>query len=435
MINFNDIIPTDVSDLTDTTGIIPVEVNDLSDGADVSKSYADTPLNAVKASATLEFDGSGTSVQAGDIVTIDGKVYTYVAALTAAPGVEGEVLIGTDDTTALAHLYEAINDIGISYGLTHWCTVHPTCEFKEYHGSNGMTIQAKIAGVAGNSLAVTTDVANAQWQDDAHVLTATLVGGINGTVGKVGDRYFPMADNTHHWVAVADNTIVDANWVFVLTNADDLRCEEILSSEVELFAATTVATGTLELTGVIALGKVVTIDSETYTFVAAEAAPFEVTVGATDAESFANLLAAINDDSALVTAVLNLTTITLTTILQGTSANYTLTTDAAGITVSGALLTGGTTVFSLTSPNAFLTINEDSDLSLPDTTTCKRYRLKINQDAVGGHDVTITSTLPILYEGGIGYTVTAAANALDKLVLYTNGTEWELEDVMNDLKV
>jgi hypothetical protein len=219
-------VPGDVSELTDTTNIIPHASGDLTDGNDLSKAYAGTPLNATHAEATLLFDGSGTSVVAGKTVTIKDKVYTYVDALTVAPGVEGEVLIGADDTTAMANLMMAINNIGVSYGVTHWCTVNADDRFKDYSGANGMIVESIVAGLAGNLHAVSTDIPNAEWQNSGGVLTTTLVGGMNATLGHVGDRYFPPADPAHFWVAIADNGLTDENWVLT-----DVKYENLIIAD------------------------------------------------------------------------------------------------------------------------------------------------------------------------------------------------------------
>lgn len=455
-------VPTDLSDFTDTTGIVPHVINDLTDGTEASRAFVGVPLNATHAEATLEFDGSGTSVVAGKIVTIDDKVYTYVAALSVAP-TEGEVLIGADDTSAMANLYFAIDDIGISYGLVHWCTVHPTCKFKEYSGANGMTVEAKVGGIAGNFFDVSTDIANAEWQNSGGDPTTTLVGGLSATLGNKGDRYFPPADPAHNWVAIADNGLNDENWVLALTTAgvisttffnrnldfnvttpqaladfvDALRSENMLSDEVEIDSVKTASTGDFVLTGVIGLADEVVIGIETYTFVAAASNPFEVTVGGTDAVSLYNLYEAINDDSILVSATIDDVTITLTSILTGSTTNYATTTTSAGITPSDATMTGGTTTFDLTAPNAYFQLDDDSILSLPVVNICKRYRIRINNDGIGGHSLTIVSPTgqKIFYEGGVAYTPTQAADAIDKLVFYTNGLVWELEDIVADLQV
>lgn len=101
------------------------------------------------------------------------------------------------------------------------------------------------------------------------------------------------------------------------------------------------ATGTVTLTNLPAANNSVTIDTEKYTFKVARANPFEVTIGTDVTETAANLAAAINTDSQILTATSALGVATLTTKFAGARFNYTLAKTGANITLSGTAMTGG----------------------------------------------------------------------------------------------
>ena len=105
----------------------------------------------------------------------------------------------------------------------------------------------------------------------------------------------------------------------------------------------TPATGSVIFAGgVPTAGQTVTIGSETYTFRAARALPFEVTIGVDATATGANLVTALGIDSQLVTGVNTTGTVALTSKAKGAAANYTLSENADNTTVSGAAMTGGT---------------------------------------------------------------------------------------------
>lgn len=70
-----------------------------------------------------------------------------------------------------------------------------------------MTATAIVKGVAGNSIAIAETLANggSVWAGGATFLS----GGVNGTVGSKDVMY---KDTSYLYIAIADNTIADANW-------------------------------------------------------------------------------------------------------------------------------------------------------------------------------------------------------------------------------
>lgn len=105
------------------------------------------PIVQLFASKAGTFSGVGT---AADTITIDGVVYTLRAAPTT---VANEVKIGVDAATTAANLVAAINKAaggGTLYGsLT---VIHPTVRATALGAV--VTLTAKVAGVGGNSIAI-----------------------------------------------------------------------------------------------------------------------------------------------------------------------------------------------------------------------------------------------------------------------------------------
>lgn len=103
----------------------------------------------------------------------------------------------------------------------------------------------------------------------------------------------------------------------------------------------TAGTGTVTFsTGVPTAGQVVTIGSETYTFAATRTVPFTVAIGGTNLITATNFTAAVQADSALVSAADVSGVVTVTSKVKNVAGNYTLTTNGTNVAVSGAVLTG-----------------------------------------------------------------------------------------------
>lgn len=117
-----------------------------------------------KATGTITFSGTGT---AADTVTVGGRVYTLVAALT---GAADEVLIGASATATAQALKNAINGNEATFEVTHGSeTDHPSVVASG--AAAAITLTAKAAGADGN--AVTT----VESGTGASFAAATLTGG------------------------------------------------------------------------------------------------------------------------------------------------------------------------------------------------------------------------------------------------------------------
>jgi len=145
------------------------------------------PVNAVGAVGVLTFSGV---TQTGELVTIGSDIYEFDSTGTyAGANIEVDISGGASaaqSVTALAAVIgtgtEAITGID--------------------GDGDTVVVTADVKGVAGN-LAFSTTCANGS------VDNATLVGGLDGTVGDAGTT---IVGALGVYVAQADNTIADSNW-------------------------------------------------------------------------------------------------------------------------------------------------------------------------------------------------------------------------------
>ncbi len=120
----------------------------------------------VKATGTLTFAGVGT---AADTVTISGRVYTLVAALT---GAADEVLIGGSVTASALNMKNAINADPATLDITHGSeTDHPSVIATSAAGV--VTVTANAAGTGANAVTTTESGSGTSWG------AATMAGGSN----------------------------------------------------------------------------------------------------------------------------------------------------------------------------------------------------------------------------------------------------------------
>ena len=125
---------------------------------------------AVAATATLT---NATNFIDTETVTIDGKVYTFQAALADA---DGNVQLGASVALSHENLRRAINLDGVAgtnYAATAM-TLHPTVSATDTATTTVVT--AKVSGTAANAIAVSQATATATWS------SALLVGGAGDMV-------------------------------------------------------------------------------------------------------------------------------------------------------------------------------------------------------------------------------------------------------------
>jgi flagellar hook protein FlgE len=127
------------------------------DGALTGLYKGDIENTAAGAKATGTITSTGTQVTANDTVTINGKVYTFVAS----PASEGDVAIGADAAETLDNLQMAINrtDPAVNDGVKYMvAAAHPTVEAAD-STTTILTLRALTAGTAGNALTLAESAA------------------------------------------------------------------------------------------------------------------------------------------------------------------------------------------------------------------------------------------------------------------------------------
>ncbi len=277
--------------------------------------------------ATGTLTASGTPI-ATNTATVNGQVYTFVAALT---GAANEVLVGGTVALSLSNLAAAINATSGGAGVAYGTGTVANTAVTATSTATTVVVTAKVNGTAGNG--VTTTAAGGTFTFGA----ASTAGGTAGSTVTVGGK-------TYTFVA-ALSTTATANEVISSSEATGLTN---LASAVNagtgsgstystpttqntsvsagtatattlLFTALAAGTGGNFLTGAATVGtfgtanfaggantgaapvaaaaNTVTVGSQTYTFVTAlSTTPTanEILVGATEAASLANLANAVN---------------------------------------------------------------------------------------------------------------------------------------------
>lgn len=182
---------------------------DLADKAITSlKIEVGTPVNAVAANGEIDCGATGPSTT--ETISAGGKTYTFVTALTTEPAtVANEILLEADVDDTLQNLANAINAINDAGQLGTKYSTGTTINANVSAGTvnttdHKFTVTAKVKGTVGNAI-VLTEAAT----DTTVTGTGTLAGGINGTVGLAKEI---LVDSSYLYVAIAANTIADANW-------------------------------------------------------------------------------------------------------------------------------------------------------------------------------------------------------------------------------
>jgi len=157
--------------------------------------FAAAPVDGVAATLTVTIN---PNINALDWVELGGQRYTFVAALSVGPAVPYEVLkAGTANGTSDS-LIKAIN--GTVAPLEHSATVQNPYASAGARAGNDFTVTARVKGVAGNSIPAAKSGANI-------TVAGTLSGGIDGTVGSVGQI---ATDGTNLYICLAAGGITDS---------------------------------------------------------------------------------------------------------------------------------------------------------------------------------------------------------------------------------
>jgi hypothetical protein len=150
-----------------------------------------TPVNAVAAAGTLTLTGS---VADGETVTIGADVYEFDTNSSVGGGnLAVDVSGGATAPAAVTALVATITASG-------------TEPVSAVDGAGDtVVVTADVAGTAAESIVVATDAGNGSWGEGV----TALDGGVDGTVGAQGTV---LVDTDYLYVAIAENTVADANW-------------------------------------------------------------------------------------------------------------------------------------------------------------------------------------------------------------------------------
>lgn len=129
--------------------------------------------------ATGTLTSTGTAPANNDTVTIGDVTYTFKTALSSAPTVANEVLIGASASIALDNLKAAINDAGGTKGTTYsfGTVAHPQVTAGTKTATT-LVVDAKFKQI-GNTVATTETSSQLSWGG------ATLASGLPGVVAAV----------------------------------------------------------------------------------------------------------------------------------------------------------------------------------------------------------------------------------------------------------
>lgn len=164
---------------------------------------ADVTVSAGAAQfATLALTIAGGQPADTQTVVIDGKTYTFQTSLT---NVDGHVLIGVDPTACALNLFSAITLAAGAGTLYATATVGAANVTATNPSAGVVNVIAKVAGVAGNSIAVSETCDHTTWAGGGTVLAGgvdaasldglgdALVVALNASTGSDGTAHITHA--------------------------------------------------------------------------------------------------------------------------------------------------------------------------------------------------------------------------------------------------
>lgn len=191
----------------DTGDIFTASAHGLQSGAGpykVMTAAGDAPSGLTPAVHASTFV-TASSVVATDVITIDGKAYTFIAT----PADDGDIDVGANDTVSMGNLAAAINQIRAAAAATFDLDTAPNPRvLAEVTGAGILTIFARtLDATIGNAIPVVSS-------DGTMVVdNALLENGASGTdyyVIRVDDDSFSLATSRANAEAGTAVTIADA---------------------------------------------------------------------------------------------------------------------------------------------------------------------------------------------------------------------------------
>jgi hypothetical protein len=215
-------------------------------------------LNAGGAGATGTLTASGNPA-AGDTVQIGGRTYTFVAALSS-PAVPGEVVRdAATDTVSLDHLVAAINSAA-GGGTTYSVNTPPNADVSAVRSGSTIVATARVKGTPGIVKTVETS-ANLSW--GATALVATTGPGATYGLGTVINPDITAAASGANMTATAKVAGVAGNAITTTAVSTHIAWG---AGALAAGADAVAATGALTMTDVPDDGGTVTVGAITYTF-------------------------------------------------------------------------------------------------------------------------------------------------------------------------
>jgi len=187
----------------------------VSSGASVAGTHAVTVFtnagtnfkDAVAASAVLTADQ--TAVTAGSTVTIGTTVYTFRVATTAAY----EVVLGANAAETMLNLFHAINGTGDRRNYNESTVAHPDVT-AVLTSTYVITVTAKVAGTAGNSIAKAEDDGHLDWDGAG----AALTGGLAAETVTIGAKVYTFRTTLSSNPTVANEVLIGSSITASLLN-------------------------------------------------------------------------------------------------------------------------------------------------------------------------------------------------------------------------
>jgi len=187
---------------------VPADTASAQGQIDLGVDVAATQVNIVAAvNGTDEVNTANASVSLGDFASDDSTVTALVG------GTAGDAIDTTETFTAGTNVFSGATlgsgaDCTAANAITALVSAMTASDTQGVGGADGagdtVAVTADVKGVIGNAIEVSETMANGAFGD------TEMSGGVDGTVGGFGERYI---DDTYEYIATADNTIADANWV------------------------------------------------------------------------------------------------------------------------------------------------------------------------------------------------------------------------------
>lgn len=233
------------SQAVSAVGNIPVDIQAYADKASVdltvdtnptagdtmtiaSKAFVFVPLGTANYALEIEVGATLEATQANIVAAINGtdgfnSAHTLVSAGAFAAdvciitafigGTIGNAYGATETFTAATNVFDnATLEDGVDTALaeiaaqlTAIITTEDTMGVSAEAAGGVVSLTADVAGVLGNSIAVSTDSANCTFEGGA----TTLEDGVDGTVGEEG---YLLVDGSYLYVCTEDNAVSGANW-------------------------------------------------------------------------------------------------------------------------------------------------------------------------------------------------------------------------------